>query len=49
METQHFEANKEWIHSNQTFFKEHVWDWWMSQKQETPDLLEFLTLEEFKL
>ncbi len=32
METQCFETDKERIHFGQTLLKEHVWEWWMSQK-----------------
>jgi hypothetical protein len=49
METQHFKTNRERIHFTQTMLKEHPWEWWMSQKQETPELLETLSWEEFKL
>jgi hypothetical protein len=47
METQCLETDKEWIHFTQTLLKEHTWEWWMSQKQKTPNLLESLTWEEF--
>jgi len=49
METQCFEINKKQIHSIQTLLEEHEWEWWMSKKQETFDLLETFTKEEFKL
>jgi hypothetical protein len=49
METQHLKIDKEQIHFTQTLLKEHVWEWWMSQKQKTLDLFETLTREEFKL
>ncbi len=48
-ETQRLKINKKHIHFVQTWLKEHAWEWWMSQKQETPDLLEAFTTEEFKL
>ncbi|CAM6014561.1 unnamed protein product [Sphagnum balticum] len=48
-ETQHFKTDKEKIHFTQTLLKEHVWKWWMSQKQKTLDLFETLIQEEFKL
>jgi hypothetical protein len=38
LETQCFELDKERIHLAQTLLKEHTWDCWMSQKQETPNL-----------
>ncbi len=47
METQCLETNKEWIHFAQALLKEHMWKWWMFQNQETHDLLETLTWEEF--
>jgi hypothetical protein len=49
METQHFKIDKEQIHFAQTLLKVHMWEWWMSQKQETSDLLETIIREEFKL
>jgi hypothetical protein len=49
METQCLEINKKRIHFVQTLLKEHEWEWWMSKKQETSDLLETFTKEEFKL
>jgi len=49
METHCFKINKERIHFAQTLLKEHAWEWWMSQKQKTPNLLETFTWEEFKL
>jgi hypothetical protein len=48
METQCLKTNKERIHFAQTLLKEHVWEWWMYQKQEIPNLLETLTWEELK-
>jgi hypothetical protein len=43
METQCFKIDKEQIHFAQTLLKEHAWEWWMPQKQETFDLLETFT------
>jgi hypothetical protein len=49
METHCLKIDKDQIHFAQTLLKEHTWECWMSQKQETLDLLETFTWEEFKL
>ncbi len=49
VKTQCLKIDKERIHFAQTLLKEHAWEWWMSQKQETTDPLETFTWEEFKL